>query len=98
MEEMNKTEGILLPEEEYRALPALSVKEPMAMAEEIAHILDCKKGHDIKVIRVEDKTSVPTFAILFINFTFNIFILSMVILYSYFPRCQERCANFFYFQ
>ena len=64
MEEMKKTEGVLLPEEEYRALPALSVKEPLEMAEEIAHILDCKRGHDIKVIRVEDKTSIADYFVL----------------------------------
>lgn len=64
MEEMKKAEGILLPEEEYRALGALSVTEPMAMAEEIAHILDCKRGHDVKVIHVEDKTVIADYFVL----------------------------------
>lgn len=64
MEEMKKTEGILLPEEEYRALPALSVTEPREMAEEIAHILDCKRGHDVKVIHVEDKTVIADYFVL----------------------------------
>lgn len=57
-------EGILLSEEEYRALPALSVDEPMTMAEEIAHILDCKRGHDVKVIYVEDKTVIADYFVL----------------------------------
>ena len=67
MDEMMKTasgEGVLLPEEEYRALPALSVTEPRDMAEEIAHILDCKRGHDVKVIHVEDKTVIADYFVL----------------------------------
>lgn len=57
-------EGVLLSEEEYRALPALSVDEPITMAEEIAHILDCKRGHDVKVIYVEDKTVIADYFVL----------------------------------
>ena len=65
MDEMNKTtESILLPEEEYAKLPALSVTDPKAMAEEIAHILDCKRGHDVKVIHVEDKTVIADYFVL----------------------------------
>ena len=68
MEELKKSplagEGILLPEEEYRALPALSVTDPKTMAEEIAHILDCKRGHDVKVIYVEDKTVIAEYFVL----------------------------------
>lgn len=68
MEEMMKkatpADGILLSEEEYRALPALSVDEPREMAEEIAHILDCKRGHDVKVIYVEDKTVIADYFVL----------------------------------
>ncbi len=72
MEEMIKSagreagngDGVLLPEEEYRKLPPLSVTEPKEMAEEIAHILDCKRGHDVKVIYVEDKTVVADYFVL----------------------------------
>ena len=64
MEEMKKMEGLLPSEEEYRALPALSVTEPKEMAEEIAHILDCKRGHDVKVIHVEDKTVIADYFVL----------------------------------
>ena len=63
MEEMKK-EGVLLGEEEYRALPALSVTDPKTLAEEIAHILDCKRGHDVKVIYVEDKTVIADYFVL----------------------------------
>jgi ribosome-associated protein len=64
MEEMKKMEGMLPSEEEYRALPALSVTQPKEMAEEIAHILDCKRGHDVKVIHVEDKTVIADYFVL----------------------------------
>lgn len=64
MMQTNNGEGILLPEEEYRKLGALSVTDPATMAEEIAHILDCKRGHDVKVIRVEDKTVIADYFVL----------------------------------
>ena len=61
---INPEDGVLLSEEEYRKLPALSVTDAKTMAEEIAHILDCKRGHDVKVIYVEDKTVIAEYFVL----------------------------------
>ena len=64
----NKTtpsqEGLLLPEEEYRALPSLADAAALDIANEVAHVLDCKRGHDVKVVYVEDKTVLAEYFVL----------------------------------
>ena len=66
MEEIKKTsqEGVLPPEEEYAKLPPLGDAPAMEIANEVAHILDCKRGHDVKVIYVEDKTILAEYFVL----------------------------------
>ena len=55
---------MLLPEEEYRKLPTLAGADPKEVAQEIAHILDSKRGHDVKVVYVEDKTVIADYFVL----------------------------------
>ncbi len=51
-------------EEEYRKLPTLKGAEPQLQAAEIARILDNKRGRDIKVLRVDDKTEIADYFVL----------------------------------
>ena len=51
-------------EEEYRKLPSLKDATPEEKAREIARILDNKRGRDIKVLRVEDKTEIADYFVL----------------------------------
>ena len=51
-------------EEEYRKLPTLKGAEPQLQASEIARILDNKRGRDIKVLRVDDKTEIADYFVL----------------------------------
>jgi ribosome-associated protein len=51
-------------EEEYRKLPTLKGAAPEEQAREIARILDNKRGRDIKVLRVEDKTEIADYFVL----------------------------------
>lgn len=44
--------------------PSLSDASPKELARAIAEVLDAKKGHDIKVIYVEDKTSIADYFVL----------------------------------
>lgn len=53
-----------LSEEEYRKLPPLTDASPQELAHEIARILDAKRGYDIKVLRVEDKTVIADYFVL----------------------------------
>ena len=61
---MNSDGGILLPEEEYRKLPSLYGAPSLDLANEIAHVLDCKRGHDVSVIYVEGKTVLADYFVL----------------------------------
>ena len=51
-------------EEEYRKLPTLKGAEPLALAREIARVLDNKRGRDVKVLHVEDKTVLADYFVL----------------------------------
>ena len=51
-------------EEEYRKLPSLKGAAPLELAQEIARVLDNKRGHDIKVLHVEDKTVLADYFVL----------------------------------
>lgn len=57
MEEMNLTT-------EEKKLPSLENATPKELAFAIAEVLDSKKGHNIKVIYVEDKTSIADYFVL----------------------------------
>lgn len=57
MEEMNLTT-------EEKKLPSLENAPPKELAFAIAEVLDSKKGHNIKVIYVEDKTSIADYFVL----------------------------------
>lgn len=63
-EEEASEEMVLLPEEEYRALPTLADAEPLVLAKEIARILDSKRGKNIRVLRVDDKTVLADYFVL----------------------------------
>ena len=51
-------------EEEYRKLPSLKGAEPLELAREIARVLDNKRGRDVKVLRVDDKTEIADYFVL----------------------------------
>lgn len=51
-------------EEEYRKLPSLKEATPEEKAREIARILDNKRGRDIKVLHVQDKTEIADYFVL----------------------------------
>jgi ribosome-associated protein len=51
-------------EEEYRKLPTLKDAAPEEKAREIARILDNKRGRDIKILHVEDKTEIADYFVL----------------------------------
>ena len=51
-------------EEEYRKLPTLKGAEPLELAREIARVLDNKRGRDVKVLRVDDKTEIADYFVL----------------------------------
>ena len=46
------------------ALEALDASDAKAVADAIADVLDSKKGHDIKVLYVEDKTVISEYFVL----------------------------------
>ncbi len=50
--------------EQESALPALDNADAKGLAEAIADVLDSKKGHDIKVLHVEDKTVIAEYFVL----------------------------------
>ncbi len=69
MEEMmnnpiEQTDTEFWSEEEYRKLPTLAGAEPLTLAQEIARVLDNKRGRDIKVLHVEDKTVLADYFVL----------------------------------
>ena len=45
-------------------LPTLVGATPLELAKAIGEVLDNKKGHEIKVIHVEDKTSIADYVVL----------------------------------
>ena len=51
-------------EEEYRKLPTLKGADSLDLAREIARVLDNKRGHDIKILHVEDKTVLADYFVL----------------------------------
>ena len=51
-------------EEEYRKLPSLKEATPEEKAREIARILDNKRGRDIKILHVQDKTEIADYFVL----------------------------------
>ena len=64
---MNKAETAdteFWSEEEYRKLPTLKGAEPLELAREIARVLDNKRGRDVKVLRVDDKTEIADYFVL----------------------------------
>lgn len=50
--------------EEYRKLPTLKGADSLDLAREIARVLDNKRGHDIKILHVEDKTVLADYFVL----------------------------------
>ena len=57
-------ENIQKTEVDTQNLPALDVADAKALADAIADVLDSKKGHDIKVLHVEDKTVIAEYFVL----------------------------------
>ncbi len=51
-------------EETKQVLPTLKGATPKELALAIAEVLDSKKGHNIKVLYVEDKTSITDYFVL----------------------------------
>ena len=51
-------------EETKQVLPTLAGATPKELALAIAEVLDSKKGHNIKVLYVEDKTSITDYFVL----------------------------------
>ena len=54
----------VLSDEEYAALPTLAGADPKLLAEAIAEVLDSRRGRDVKVIFVEDKTEIADYFVL----------------------------------
>lgn len=57
-------ENIQKTEVDTQNLPALDAADAKALADAIADVLDSKKGHDIKVLHVEDKTVIAEYFVL----------------------------------
>ena len=57
-------ENIQKTEVDTQNLPALDAADAKALAVAIADVLDSKKGHDIKVLHVEDKTVIAEYFVL----------------------------------
>ncbi len=55
---------VLLSDEEYAALPTLVGADPCTLANEIAKVLDSRRGRDVKVLSVEDKTEIADYFVL----------------------------------
>jgi len=54
----------IITDAEWCALPSLENAEAGELAEAIADVLDSKKGRDIKVLHVEDKTVIAEYFVL----------------------------------
>jgi ribosome-associated protein len=59
MEERN-----IVSMEQWETLPTLDNENAKELAEAIADVLDSKKGHNIKVLHVEDKTVIAEYFVL----------------------------------
>lgn len=57
-------ENIQKTEVDTQNIPALDAADAKALADAIADVLDSKKGHDIKVLHVEDKTVIAEYFVL----------------------------------
>ena len=57
-------ENIQKTEVDTQNLPARDAADAKALADAIADVLDSKKGHDIKVLHVEDKTVIAEYFVL----------------------------------
>lgn len=53
-----------MSDEEYRKLPSLRDAEPLTLAEAIHDILYNKRGRNIKVLKVESKTTIASYFVL----------------------------------
>ena len=62
--EKRKMENFELNGEAAKTLSPLTGENAKELADAIAEVLDSKKGHDIKVIRVEDKTVISEYFVL----------------------------------
>ena len=49
---------------EQQALPSLKEASPLELACAIGEVLDAKKGHEVRVLHVEDKTSIADYFVL----------------------------------
>ena len=54
----------VLSDEEYAKLPTLVGQSPEALANAIAEVLESRRGRDVKVIYVEDKTEIAEYFVL----------------------------------
>lgn len=54
----------ILSDEEYRKLPSLENADPLTLAEAIHDILYDKRGRNIKVLKVEDKSTITDYFVL----------------------------------
>ena len=61
---LEKERDAVLSDEEYAALPTLKGADPKLLAEAIAEVLEARRGHDVKVIFVEDKTEIAEYFVL----------------------------------
>ena len=61
---LEKNLDAVLSDEEYAALPTLAGADPKLLAEAIAEVLESRRGRDIKVIFVEDKTDIAEYFVL----------------------------------
>ncbi len=57
-------ENKIMGTEQENVLPSLEDVSAKELAEAIADVLDSKKGHDIKVLHVEDKTVIAEYFVL----------------------------------
>ena len=61
---LEKKLDAVLSDEEYAALPTLAGADPKLLAEAIAEVLESRRGRDVKVIFVEDKTDIAEYFVL----------------------------------
>ena len=61
---LEKNLDAVLSDEEYAALPTLAGADPKLLAEAIAEVLESRRGRDVKVIFVEDKTDIAEYFVL----------------------------------
>ena len=59
-----KNHDAVLSDEEYAALPTLAGADPKLLAEAIAEVLESRRGRDVKIMFVEDKTDIAEYFVL----------------------------------